>query len=223
MHYITFVGHIFCIIFGFRYLLCKSKGLSHYSQQTSLDSTEDGCNRGSGRFPPPLRVCTRVYTDVVQCSAVMQCLCLWSSKRSGTLYALCIRSVGVQWSQMLIEYAAGPEGENNKCLKHFSSKQCWTPHTLSPHAFCQDSCNQVPCISTTNLQVWHWDIGDFFLSLWSCWAGIAVYRIYWAWYCRPICNAKSFWLTSLSKKCVVGAKLIDKQNADIICNACKCR
>ena len=24
---------------------------------------------------------------------------------------------------MLIEYAAGPEGENNKCLKHFSSKQ----------------------------------------------------------------------------------------------------
>ena len=79
MHYITFVGHIFCIIFGFRYLLCKSKGLSHYSQQTSLDSTEDGCNRGSGRSPPPLRVCTRVYTDVVQCSAVVQCLCLWSS------------------------------------------------------------------------------------------------------------------------------------------------
>ena len=23
---------------------------------------------------------------------------------------------------MLIEYAAGPEGENNKCLKHFSLK-----------------------------------------------------------------------------------------------------
>ena len=157
----------------------------------------------------------------MQCSSAV--LVFMVIQRSGTLYALCIRSVGVQWSQMLIEYAAGPEGENNKCLKHFSSKQCWTPHTLSPHAFCQNSCNQVPCISTTNLQVWHWDIGDFFLSLWSCWAGIAVYRIYWAWYCRPICNAKSFWLTSLSKKCVVGAKLIDKQNADIICNACKCR
>ena len=166
MHYITFVGHIFCIIFGIDDCCAKSKGLSHYSQQTSLDCSEDGCNRGSGRSPPPLRVCTRVYTDVVQCSAVMQCLCLWSSKRSGTLYALCIRSVGVQWSQMLIEYAAGPEGENNKCLKHFSSKQCWTPHTLSPHAFCQNNCNQAPCISPTNVQIWHWDIGDFFLNLW---------------------------------------------------------
>ena len=155
----------------------------------------------------------------MQCSSAV--LVFMVIQRSGTLYALCIRCVGVQWSQMLIEYAAGPEGENNKCLKHFSSKQCWTLHTLSPHAFCQNNCNQVPCISTTNLQVWHWDIGDFFLSLWSCWAGIAVCRFYWAWYCRPICNAKSFWLTSLSKKCVVGAQFIVKQNADTVCNACK--
>ena len=158
----------------------------------------------------------------MQCDAV---LVFMVNQRSGTLCALCahdvLKSSGLH--QMLIEHAAGLEGEGNKYLIHFFSKQCWTPHTLSPHAFCQDSCNQVPCISTTNLQIWHWDIGDFFLSLWSCWAGIAVYRIYWAWYCRPICNAKSFWLTSLSKKCVVGAKLIDKQNADIICNACKCR
>ena len=146
----------------------------------------------------------------MQCSSAV--LVFMVIQRAGTLYALCIRSVGVQWSQMLIEYAAGPEGENNKCLKHFS-----------PHAFCQNNCNQVPCISTTNLQVWHWDIGDFFLSLWSCWAGIALYRIYWAWYCRPICNAKSFWLTSLSKKCVVGAQLLLNKMQIQFAMRAKCR
>ena len=157
----------------------------------------------------------------MQCSSAV--LVFMVIQRSGTLYALCIRCVGVQWSQMLIEYAAGPEGENNKCLKHFSSKQCWTPHTLSPHAFCQDSCNQVPCRSTANVQVWHWVIRDFFLSLWSCWAGIAVCRFYWAWYCRPICNAKSFWLTSLSKKCVVGhSLLLNKMQIQFAMRA-KCR
>ena len=78
--------------------------------------------------PPPLRVCTSVYTDVVQCSAV-QCLCLWSSSALARYVHLCTRCVGVQWShQMLIEYAAGLEGECNKCLIHFSSKQCWTLH-----------------------------------------------------------------------------------------------
>ena len=122
MHYITFVGHIFRIIFGIDDCCAKSKGLSHYSQQTSLDCSEDGCNRGSGRSPPPLRVCTSVYTDVVQCSAV-QCLCLWSTSALARYVHLCTRCVGVQWShQMLIEYAAGPEGENNKCLKHFFLK-----------------------------------------------------------------------------------------------------
>ena len=122
MHYITFVGHIFCIIFGIDDCCAKSKGLSHYSQQTSLDCSEDDCNRGSGRSPPPLRVCTSVYTDVVQCSAV-QCLCLWSSSALARYVHLCTRCVGVQWShQMLIEYAAGLEGEGNKCLIHFFLK-----------------------------------------------------------------------------------------------------
>ena len=69
-----------------------------------------------------------MYTDVVQCSAV-QCLCVWSTSALARYVHLCTRCVGVQWShQMLIEYAAGLEGECNKCLIHFSSKQCWTLH-----------------------------------------------------------------------------------------------
>ena len=153
----------------------------------------------------------------------MQCLCLWSSKRSGTLYALCIRSVGVQWSQMLIEYAAGPEGENNKCLKHFSQNNvefhilCHLMHFVKIVAIKCPVEVQPTCKSDI------WVIRDFFLSLWSCWAGIAVCRFYWAWYCRPICNAKSFWLTSLSKKCVVGhSLLLNKMQIQFAMRA-KCR
>ena len=116
------MGHIFRIIFGIDDCCAKPKGLSLCSQQTSLDCSEDDCNRGSGRSPPPLRVCTSVYTDVVQCSAV-QCLCLWSSSALARYVHLCTRCVGVQWShQMLIEYAAGLEGEGNKCLIHFFLK-----------------------------------------------------------------------------------------------------
>ena len=132
----------------------KPKRLSLCSQQTSLDCSEDDCNRGSGRSPPPLRVCTSVYTDVVQCSAV-QCLCLWSTSALARYVHLCTRCVGVQWlHQMLIEYAAGLEGEGNKCLIHFFLKTMLnSKYFLSPHAFRQNSCNQVPCINTTNLQI----------------------------------------------------------------------
>ena len=73
---------------------------------------------------------------------------------------------------MLIEYAAGPEGENNKCLKHFSSNNvelyilCHIMHFVKIIAIkCPVKCNQ---LASLTLGHWGFFLEPLILLSWDC-------------------------------------------------------
>ena len=162
------MGKFFHIIFGIRWLLYQTQRAKPLLiSRTSLDCLEVDYNRGSGRSPPHcawVLVCT-----------LTQCFVFMVNQCSGALCAQCahyvLKSSGSP--QMLIEHAAGLEGEGNNYLIHFSSKTILNSKYLNvnPPPFFFSSCifsnrcNHMPYINISNLQIWQWDNGNLTLSL----------------------------------------------------------